>query len=90
MKKQDRFLYPALFNYGDNEISVFFPDFNVATSGVDEFDAFFSARELLGITILGYEDDNIPLPSPTRLKNVKCESNEQPSLIDVYIPKIKT
>lgn len=42
---EDRYYYPAIFTYEDGqEISVLFPDFDVATSGVDEKDAFLSAR----------------------------------------------
>lgn len=58
MKKEDRYYYPAIFSYTDEkEIAVVIPDFDVATSGVDDADALESARELLGITILGYEED---------------------------------
>lgn len=32
--KQERYFYPAVFNYDDEEIAVTFPDLNVATSGV--------------------------------------------------------
>ena len=89
MKKQERYFFPAIFNYEDNEISVVFPDFDVATSGVNEDDALLSARELLGITIFGYEEDNEPLPSATALNQVACEDGEQVVLIDVYMPSIR-
>ena len=38
-KKPDRYIYPAVFSYEPGEeISVMFPDLDVATSGVDDDD----------------------------------------------------
>ena len=43
MKKVDRYIYPAVFGYEDDqEISVVFPDLDVATSGEDERGMNFS------------------------------------------------
>ena len=40
MKKTDRYCFPAVFSYEEGqEISVFFPDQDVATSGVNEEEA---------------------------------------------------
>lgn len=58
--------YPAVFTYEESkEIAVEFPDLGCATSGVDDIDAFFSARELLGCVVVGLEEDGEELPSPT-------------------------
>lgn len=47
MKKIERYFYPAIFTYEPGqEISVTFPDLDIATSGVDADDALISAREL--------------------------------------------
>jgi len=43
VKREDRYFYPAIFGYEDGqEISVVFPDLDVATSGIDEDDALKS------------------------------------------------
>jgi len=90
MKKPDRYFYPAVFIYDPNaEISVFFPDLDVATSGIDEEDALLSARELLGITMFGLEEDNEVIPQATPLENIKEKENEKTVLIDVYMPTIR-
>ena len=48
MKKPDRYVYPAVFTYEESqEIAVVFPDLDAATSGENDGDALFSARELL-------------------------------------------
>ena len=90
MKKVDRYIYPAVFTYEpDQEIAVVFPDLDVATSGFDESDALFSARELLGLALYGLEEDGDPIPEPTPLSKVSLESNERACLIDVYMPSIR-
>lgn len=90
MKKAERYFYPAVFGYEDGkEISVFFPDLDVATSGENEQDALISARELLGITMFGLEEDGEPIPEPSQLSNLQTTGNERAVLIDVYMPSIR-
>lgn len=90
MKKVDRYVYPAVFGYSDGEeISVVFPDLDVATSGENDDDALTSARELLGLTMAGLEEDGEPIPAPTNLKDVALEANERAVLVDVYMPSVR-
>lgn len=90
MNKVERYFYPAVFGYEDGkEISVFFPDLDVATSGEDDEDALVSARELLGITMFGLEEDGEAIPKPTPLLDIKTNENERSVLIDVYMPSIR-
>ena len=86
--KEKRYIYPAVLTYYgvDKEISVVFPDFDVATSGTDEADALYSARECLGITIAGYEEDGIELPKASTLENISAKKNERVLLVDVFMP----
>lgn len=79
-----RYIYPAIFTYGEGqEIAVAFPDLDVATSGVDDVDARKSAVELLGLTMLGIEEDGEAIPAPTELYAVRMEANERVALIEV-------
>ena len=90
MKKKDRYFYPAVFSYEEGqEISVIFPDLDVATSGVDEDDALMSARELLGITMSGLEEDGEEIPEASALRDVKLSANERAVLVDVYMPSVR-
>ena len=90
MKKKDRYYYPAVFTYEDgHEIAVVFPDLDVATSGTDDQDALLSARECLGIALLGLEEDGDPIPSPSALSDIVVESNERVVLVDVFMPSIR-
>lgn len=90
MKKVERYCYPAIFSYEEGEeISVFFPDLDVATSGVNDDDALLSARELLGCVMYGLEEDEEEIPLPTPLAEVAVEENERSVLIDIYMPSIR-
>ena len=90
MKMEERYFYPAIFTYEEGqEIAVVFPDLDVATSGVNDDDALLSARELLGCTIYGLEEDGEEIPEPTPLPKVELQSNERAVLIDVYMPSIR-
>ena len=90
MKKKERYIYPAVFTYEpDQEIAVVFPDLDVATSGENDDDALISARELLGIALVGLEEDGEAIPAPTALKDVALEPNERAVLVDVYMPAVR-
>lgn len=90
MKKKNRYFYPAVFTYEEGrEIAVVFPDLDVATSGENEEDALISARELLGLTMFGLEEDGEDIPAPSELPSVKLEDNERVVLVDVYMPSIR-
>lgn len=89
-KKPDRYIYPAVFSYEPGvEIAVVFPDLDAATSGVDDDDALLSARELLGITLFGLEEDGEDIPAPSRLNAVQLGENERAVLVDAYMPSIR-
>lgn len=90
MKKVDRYFYPAIFIYEpDKEIAVDFPDLKCATSGINDDDAFLSARELLGCVLNGLEEDGEEIPAPTPLSEIKLKENERAVLIDVYMPSVR-
>ena len=90
MRKTDRYCFPAVFSYEEGqEIAVFFPDLDVATSGMNDDDALLSARELLGCVLYGLEEDEEEIPTPTPLADVQVEDNERSVLIDVYMPSIR-
>lgn len=90
-KLPERYIYPAVFtDYGPRkEIAVEFPDLGVATSGTDDTDALRSARELLGITMLGLEEDGDPIPSPSKLSELRLKNGETTTLIDIFMPSLR-
>ena len=89
--KKDVYVFPAIIGKEKNEkeYSVFFPDLDVATSGVDEADALKSARELLGLVIYGREQDRERIPKPSKIEKLRVGKNEYTILVDVYMPAIR-
>lgn len=89
--KKDNYIFPAIIGKEPNEkeYSVYFPDLEVATSGISEADALISARELLATVLYGLELDNEKIPTPSNLKNVKTNQNEYTILVDVYMPSVR-
>ena len=91
MKKQDKYVYPAIFTYEDGyEIAVTFPDLpGCASSGADEIEALEMAKDALGghLWCLEKDGDNIPLPSS--LCDIKLEANEHVALIEIYMPAVR-
>ena len=90
-KLPERYVYPAVLTfYGPGkEIAVDFPDLGVATSGVDEADALFSAKECLQLTMFGREEDGEDIPAPTPITEVKTEDGEIVILVDAYMPSVR-
>ncbi len=87
----DRYCYPAVFTYyGEGkEIAVTFPDLGCATSGVDDQDALFSAKELLELTMFGMEEDGVAIPTPSRICDISHKKNETVALIDIFMPSVR-
>jgi len=91
MKKQEKYLYPAVFTYEDGyEIAVTFPDLpGCASSGENEADALEMAKEALGGHLWCLEKDGDEIPKASRLCDIALDKNEQAALIDVYMPAVR-
>ena len=88
--KKNSYIYPAVFTFEEGqEIAVLFPDFDVATSGVDEEDAFKSAKELLGLTLYSMEEDKEEIPQPSPISELQIKKNQVSCLVDVFMPSIR-
>nr|DAF47047.1 MAG TPA: HIcB-like antitoxin [Siphoviridae sp. ctLnP14] len=88
--KKNNYIYPAVFTFEEGqEIAVLFPDFDVATSGVDEEDAFKSAKELLGLTLYSMEEDKEEIPQPSPISELQLKKNQISCLVDVFMPSIR-
>ena len=85
MKKVEHYVYPAVFTFEKGkEISVDFPDLNVATSGINKKDALLSAKELLNIVLNGLQEDKEEIPTPTPLDKINHKPNEEVILVNTF------
>lgn len=79
-----KYMYPAIFRYEPAaEISIDFPDLEVATSGISERDAIDSAKELLLCVLMGLLGDGDHIPDPTPMEKIEIGENEKVALIEV-------
>ena len=86
----DRYVYPAIFDYADDGISISFPDFpGCYSEGDDNSEALDMARDALSGRLYILEQDGDIIPEPSDILAVKHEPNQAVVLIDVYMPLIR-
>ena len=84
---KDQYIYPCVFIYETEGISVYYPDLNGCVSfGMDEQQAFFNAKEALTMHLYGMEQDNEIIPPPSKVKDIQLDENEQIILLEVFMP----
>ena len=71
-----RYVYPAVFTPEENgQISVNFPDLESCyTCGDDLGDALYMAEDVLAMTLVSYENNSTPIPTPS--KKLSLEDGE--------------
>ena len=87
---QDRYIFPAIFHYADDGISIEFPDLPGCFScGYSDIEAINNAKEALELHLYGLEDENEEIPNPSNIKNIKCTDNETVVLIDAWMIPVR-
>ncbi len=82
--KKDCYVYPAIFTYEDDGISVEFPDLPGCLTCVDTTEeAIKMAKEALGLHLYGIEEENETLPVASKIRDLSLEKNQIPILIDI-------
>lgn len=88
--KNKKYTFPAIFEFGNEEIGVYFPDLDgCITGGSTELEAFKSAQEVLALHLLGMEEDGDSIPTPTSLFDLDLQVNERAIIIEVYMPAVR-
>ena len=92
---KEMYIYPALFTYEDDGISIEFPDLEGCFSCADnDSQAVYNAKEAMALYLYDAETDNSELPSPTDISKITPKKNQRVFPIDVWMPyyrsKIKT
>ncbi len=85
--KKDYYMYPAIFEYNDDGISISFPDLPgcFSCANTDE-EALFMAKDALGLHICNMEDDGDEIPVATKLNDIKIKNNQKAILVEVNMP----
>ena len=86
----DRYIFPAIFNYAEDGISISFPDVEGCLSCADtDEEAVQMAEEALGLHLYEMEQDGESIPEPSRGDAIKTASNERIFLVDVWMPQVR-
>ncbi len=87
---KDRYIYPAIFDYADDGVSVEFPDLPGAyTCGDNDEEALRMARECMALHLYGMETDNDEIPNASRALDVITSMNQTIVLIEVWMPPFR-
>jgi len=85
--RKDHYVYPAIFDYADDGISIFFPDLpGCLPCARTTEEAIRNAKEAMALHLYSMEQDGDPIPEPTPLDRLELESGQMPILIEVYMP----
>ncbi|MGN2369296.1 type II toxin-antitoxin system HicB family antitoxin [Clostridium cagae] len=91
MNAKDMYVFPAIFTYDNDGISIEFPDLPSCLSCADTTDeAIKMAKEALALHLYGMEEDNESIPKDTPINNLTLLENQIPMLIEVYMPLYRT
>lgn len=87
---KDKYIYPAIFDYADDGISIEFPDLPGCLSCADtDEEALLMAKEVLGLWMEHIEEDGADIPTPSSLKDIQVSDNQKTVLIDVWMPTVR-
>jgi predicted RNase H-like HicB family nuclease len=88
--KKDRYIYPAIFDYAEDGISISFPDLPGCFSCADsDEEAVSMAKEALGLHLYSMEEDKDEIPGPTPINKIKLEPKQAVVLIEVFMPTMR-
>lgn len=84
--RKDTYIYPAIFDYADDGISIEFPDLPgcLSCAETDE-EALYMAKDAMRGWILVSEDASEKIPEATPLKDINLEPNQRAVLVDVCL-----
>jgi predicted RNase H-like HicB family nuclease len=84
--KRDRYIYPAIFDYEEDGISIEFPDLpGCLTSGNTDAEALRMAKDALALHLYGMEQDGEEIPQPTPVSQLRPKTNQAVVLVDVWM-----
>ena len=87
---KDRYIFPAIFDYAEDGISIEFPDLpGCLPSAHDTEEALKNAREAMGLHLWGMEVDSEDIPEPTPVINLHAQPNQVVVLVDVWMPAVR-
>ncbi len=85
--KKNRYIFPAIFDFAEDGISVEFPDLlGCLTCGDTQEEAWRMAKEAMALHLYGMEEENLPIPEPSPISNLKTKRNQVIVLMEAFMP----
>ena len=87
---KDYYVYPAIFSYEEDGISIEFPDLPGCLPCADTTEeAMKNAKEALGLHLYGMETDDEVIPNPSKITDLTVEKNSVVVLVEVFMPLVR-
>ncbi len=87
---KDTYIYPAVFDYAEDGISISFPDLPGCLPCADTVEeAVKNAKEAMQLHLFGMEEDKEDIPEPTPVNSITIKKNQAIILIDVFMPPFR-
>lgn len=84
---RDRYIYPAIFDYAVDGISIEFPDLPGCLPCADSTEAAIkNAQEAMALHLYGMEQDGDEIPEPTPITEIHHGENQAIVLVEVWMP----
>ncbi|WP_230976967.1 type II toxin-antitoxin system HicB family antitoxin [Proteiniclasticum sediminis] len=87
---KDRYIYPAVLKYEENQILVSYPNLEGCfTFGDTEEEALYNAKEALEGYLYLLERDKEEIPPPSRVCDLSIGQQEALVLVDAWMPLVR-
>lgn len=87
---KDTYIFPAVFDYSEDGISIEFPDLPGCLPCADSLEeAVANAKDALMLHLFGMEQDEEEIPLPSSIADIHTEKNQAIILIDVFMPPFR-
>ena len=85
--QKDRYVFPAIFDFAADGISIEFPDLpGCLPCAQDADEAIKNAKEAVALHLYGMENDGDEIPDPTPITQLHPEQNQAILLVEVLMP----
>lgn len=87
---RDTYIFPAVFSYADDGISVEFPDLpGCFPLGYTTEEAVKSARSCLALHIYGMEEDGEEIPQPSNPRELLPDKDQVIMIVEAFMPPLR-
>lgn len=88
--KKDVYIYPAIFTYAEDGISIEFPDLQgcLPCANTTE-EAIKNSKEAMALHLHTMEENSEDIPEPTQINKIKLVDNQAIMVVEVYMPMFR-